>query len=192
MSWIKSLAYERANARLKKIYDDVKQNDSELDNIVLVHSLRPHTLTGHFSLYKNVLHHSANELPKWYLEAVGVYVSYLNKCFYCVQHHFTGMKKLLGDENKSEQILISMQEDNLQNSFEGKFLAGFLYAEKLTATPSDISENDIQQLRDEGFSDGEILEVNQVVSYFNYANRVVLGLGVHLENDKVDAKNPVV
>ena len=33
------------------------------------------------------------------------------------------------------------------------------------------------------FSDAEILEVNQVVGYFNYANRTVLGLGVHTEGD---------
>ena len=181
MSWIKSLSYENADARLKKIYDDAKQSGSALDNIVLVHSLRPHTLTGHLSLYKNVLHHSANELPRWYLEAIGVYVSYLNKCFYCVEHHFAGMKKLLKDENKSRQILDSIQSNELQNSFEGKFLAGFLYAEKLTTSSSEISGNEIQQLRDTGFSDGEILEVNQVAAYFNYANRVVLGLGVNLE-----------
>lgn len=32
---------------------------------------------------------------------------------------------------------------------------------------------------DKSFSGGEILEINQVVSCFNYANRTVLGLGVH-------------
>ena len=31
--------------------------------------------------------------------------------------------------------------------------------------------------------DGEILEVNQVVAYFCYANRTVLGLGVTTEGD---------
>ena len=38
-------------------------------------------------------------------------------------------------------------------------------------------------MRKIGISDGEILEVNQVTSYFNYANRTVLGLGVHTEGD---------
>jgi uncharacterized protein YciW len=38
-------------------------------------------------------------------------------------------------------------------------------------------------MRRQGLSDGEILEVNQVVAYFAYANRTVLGLGVTTEGD---------
>jgi len=41
-------------------------------------------LLGHMTLYKNVLHNSNNTLPKWYLETLGVYVSSLNNCAYCV------------------------------------------------------------------------------------------------------------
>ncbi len=38
-------------------------------------------------------------------------------------------------------------------------------------------------LRQAGLGDGEILEINQVVSYFAYANRTVLGLGVSTRGD---------
>jgi len=55
------------------------------------------------------------------------------------------------------------------------------YARKLTVTPSTVTAEDVHRLREAGFSDGEILEVNQVVAYFCYVNRVVLGLGVELE-----------
>jgi uncharacterized protein YciW len=34
-----------------------------------------------------------------------------------------------------------------------------------------------------GITDGEVLEINQVVSYFNYANRMVLGLGITTYGD---------
>ena len=44
-------------------------------------------------------------------------------------------------------------------------------------------ENDIEMLRRAGLDDGQILEINQVVSYFCYANRMVLGLGIHTEGD---------
>ena len=46
-----------------------------------------------------------------------------------------------------------------------------------------ICKEDIDLLREHGFSDGEILELNQVASYFNYVNRTVLGLGVNTEGD---------
>ena len=41
----------------------------------------------------------------------------------------------------------------------------------------------IGAMRDAGFDDGEMLEINQVTAYFAYANRTVLGLGIETEGD---------
>ena len=57
------------------------------------------------------------------------------------------------------------------------------YAFKLTITPAEMHEVDIESLRDTGWNDGEILEINQVAAYFAYANRTVLGLGVTAEGE---------
>ena len=148
----------------------------------MAHSLRPHTLTGHMTLYKNVLHHSSNTLPKWYLETIGTYVSHLNHCQYCIDHHFTGLKRLLGDDEKAEEILNSMSTDNLSVVLTGKFGTAISYVKKLALDPSSIGESDMDTLKS-SFDDGEILEINQVVSYFCYANRTVLGLGVNTKGD---------
>ncbi|MEJ2257516.1 MAG: hypothetical protein P8X98_11025 [Woeseiaceae bacterium] len=42
---------------------------------------------------------------------------------------------------------------------------------------------DVEALREAGWDDGEILEINQIVAYFNYANRTVEGLGVDTDGD---------
>ena len=55
------------------------------------------------------------------------------------------------------------------------------YAVKLTRTPRDVSEKDVSRLREIGFSDEAILSINLVVSYFNFVNRIAVGLGVELE-----------
>ena len=135
------------------------------------------------TLYKNVLHNSNNTLPKWYLEAIGVYVSYLNKCDYCFEHHYAGFKKLYNNDIESEKFRQAVIEDKLDAFFEGRFLEGCKHAQQLTQAHHTIKEEDIQGLRNAGFSDGEILEINQVVSYFNYVNRTVVGLGVKTEGD---------
>ncbi len=57
------------------------------------------------------------------------------------------------------------------------------YARALTLAPAGLDAATIDQMRGAGLDDGEILEVNQVVAYFNYANRTVLGLGVGTEGD---------
>jgi uncharacterized protein YciW len=57
------------------------------------------------------------------------------------------------------------------------------YSEILTKDPSKVSEAMIIELRDLGYTDGEILEINQVTAYFSYANRTVLGLGCSTDGD---------
>ena len=68
-------------------------------------------------------------------------------------------------------------------SFEGKELALLTYAGNLTLDPASLTATSIDVLRAASASDSEILEVNQVTSYFAYANRVVLGLGVTLDGE---------
>ncbi|KAB3530568.1 peroxidase [Alkaliphilus serpentinus] len=56
------------------------------------------------------------------------------------------------------------------------------YAQKLTKEPYSIKERDVEGLRKAGFSDRDIFDINQVVAYFNYVNRIADGLGVVLED----------
>ncbi len=183
MSWIKTISYEMAEAKLKRIYKRVKGPNDNIDNVLMIHSLRPHTLVGHMTLYKSVLHHSGNTLPKWYLEAIGVYVSHLNHCDYCVEHHSAGLKRLLNNEERSALYFDAIDKDNLNSFFDTKYLTGINYAKKLTLELRTVNENDVKQLQQVGFTDGEILEINQVTSYFNYVNRSVLGLGANTKGD---------
>jgi len=183
MSWIKTISYDKAESKLKSIYKRVKGPNNNIDKVLMVHSLRPHTLVGHMTLYKSVLHHSSNTLPKWYLEAIGVYVSHLNHCDYCVEHHSAGLKRLLNNEERSTLFFEAMDKENLKSFFDPKYLAGINYAKKLTLSLRKVNETDIKLLQQVGFTDGEILEINQVTSYFNYVNRSVLGLGVTTKGD---------
>lgn len=185
MSWIKIIRYQEATGKLKRIYDKIKGPNDAIDNVMAVHSLRPHTLEGHMAIYKSVLHHTANELPKWYLEVLGVVVSELNNCNYCAEHHSVGVKKNMGDDAKCEAILRSINNGNTDQAFDIKLNAGITYAKKLTRDLKNVIESDIDNLKSVGFNDGEILEINQVVSYFNYVNRVVVGLGVDLEESNI-------
>ena len=87
MTWIETIPYEDATGRLRQLYDRVKGPDDHVDNIMAAHSLRPHTMDGHMAMYKNVLHHSSNVTPTWFLEVVGVLVSQINGCGVCLEGH---------------------------------------------------------------------------------------------------------
>jgi len=55
------------------------------------------------------------------------------------------------------------------------------YAEKLTRVPWEMIEDDVIRLREAGFSDAAILDINQVTGYYAFANRLADGLGLQLE-----------
>lgn len=183
MTWIRVIPFDEATGKLEQLYERIKGPDDNVDNIMLAHSLRPHTLEGHMTIYKHVLHHPANTLPKWYLEAIGVLVSRLNRCEYCYDHHLAGMTRLLGDVDRADAIAEAIEHGHLTRVFDAKEAAGLAYAARLSQEPAGLDQNDIENLRAAGFDDGEILEINQVAAYFAYANRTVLGLGIDTDGD---------
>jgi len=185
MTWIKTISYDDATGTLKALYDRIKGPDNNVDNIMLAHSLRPHSMEGHMALYKYVLHHPRNSLPKSYLETIGVYVSLLNKCRYCIDHHYAGLLRLLQNDQRGAEIRAALDANDPAAAFDGKELAGLQYAEKLTTNAAELTSGDIDRLREAGLDDGEILEINQVTAYFAYANRTVLGLGISTDGDIV-------
>lgn len=184
MPFIKTIPYEAATGKLRRLYDRVKGPDNNVDNIMMAHSLRPHSMEGHMVLYKNVLHHSGNTVPKWFLEVLGVWVSALNNCAYCVDHHFAGLQRLLDDDARAQLIRTAIDARNPQVAgLNAAQVLAMQYAELLTCDPAKVTAATVLGLRDAGYEDGEILEINQVVAYFNYANRTVLGLGCSTDGD---------
>ncbi|AZV79475.1 alkylhydroperoxidase [Parasedimentitalea marina] len=184
MAWIQTIPYDDADGKLKMLYDRVKGPDNNVDNIMMMHSLRPHSMEGHMAIYKYVLHHTGNTVPKWFLETLGVWVSRLNDCDYCVEHHFSGLKRLLQDDAKADALRAAIEMRNISAAplDEGQKLA-MEYARQLTRDPGGMTQDIVLQLRAAGYTDGEVLEINQVSAYFNYANRTVLGLGCSTKGD---------
>jgi uncharacterized peroxidase-related enzyme len=186
MPWIKTVPFAEATGKLKQLYARVTGPDNNVDNIMMMHSLRPHTMEGHMAIYKYVLHHKDNNVPKWFLEVLGVWVSALNDCSYCVEHHFAGMKRLLRDDPRADAIRVAIEAKQIADTpLDAAQHAAMVYARKLTLSPADMVECDVTALRTAGWDDGEILEINQVTAYFSYANRTVLGLGCSTKGDVI-------
>ncbi|MBI2541030.1 MAG: peroxidase-related enzyme [Deltaproteobacteria bacterium] len=81
-----------------------------------------------------------------------------------------------GDDLAVEQV----KDDWRQMALSAAERAMLEYVEKLTLTPSSMTEADVQKLRDAGWSDRDILDIVHVCAYFNFRVRVVDGLGLEL------------
>jgi len=189
MTWIKIIEPAEADGRLARIYER-SAGGGQVDQILLAHSLRPHTLEGHMALYRAVLHHPGNTLDQSFAEAIGVLVSRANGCDYCVEHHLAGMRRALADPARGTAWARALEDGPREEVFDTRQRAALVYAEQLALAPAEIAESEIQLLRKVGWDDGEILEINQITAYFCYANRTVLGLGVTSEGEKLGEHPP--
>lgn len=184
-AWIKMISDEEADAALKEVLGLARTPHGTVDNVMRVHSLRPNTMKGHVILYRAALHDDANTLPTWLQETISSYVSMLNDCPYSLANHWANARHLIGDDAKSDAIEKALKARRPDNVFEGRELALMRYAEKLTLSPGEMVQADVEALRREGLDDGQILEANQIIGYFNYVNRLLNGLGVTTDGDVV-------
>ena len=75
-----------------------------------------------------------------------------------------------------------MKVDYRQAALSDANMAMLDYVRVLTLRPMDSAESDIIRLRDNGFTDKAILEINQITGFFAWCNRTVDGLGVQMES----------
>jgi uncharacterized peroxidase-related enzyme len=178
MAFIKVIAPEDADGALAKLYERLAPDGGQVDQVLQAHSLRPHTLTGHMALYKAVMHHPGNELPLWFLETLAVWTSIMNACAYCMDHHAAGLKRTLDDDERYYAIMDALTNGDWHEAFDNREQAMLSYARALALTPDRINRAVMEDMHEAEVDDGTILEVNQVVSYYCYVNRMVLGLGI--------------
>ncbi len=176
---------EDADPKLADVLELARTPHGTVDNVMRVHSLRPNTMKGHVVLYRAALHDDTNTLPMWLQECISSYVSILNDCPYSLANHWANARHLIGDDVRADAIDAALHARQPETVFDGRELELMRYAEKLTLRPGKMVEADVLALREAGLDDGEILEANQIIGYFNYANRLLNGLGVSTDGDVI-------
>jgi len=184
-AWIEMIDDENADAELREVLNLSRTPHGTVDNVMRVHSLRPASMRGHVVLYRAALHDDANTLPQWLQEVIASYVSILNKCDYSLANHWANARHLINDNTRSDEIKSALDTGQPERAFNGHELALLHYAEKLTLAPQNMTKADVEEMSSAGLDDGEILEANQIIGYFNYANRCLNGLGVTTDGDVV-------
>ncbi len=121
----------------------------------------------------------------WLQETISSYVSILNNCPYSLANHWANARHLIGDDARADRIEAALRADRPEDEFKGAELSLMRYARKMTKSPGEMIEADVADMRAAGLDDGQILEANQIIGYFNYVNRLLNGLGVTTDGDIV-------
>jgi uncharacterized peroxidase-related enzyme len=179
MSWIEEIEVEEADGKLAQMYADLIKARGKISNILKVHSLNPEAMANHLDLYMTLMFGKSG-LTRCEREAVAVVVSASNECEYCVNHHAESLRHFIDEE---ETLNMLSTADGLE-TLEPRLSNIVRYAEKLTTAPSAMMESDLGELRAEGLSDKDILDLTLIVGYFNFVNRIAVGLGVEFSDDE--------
>jgi len=184
MAWIDVIEEEEADGELAEVYEQIASERGKVANIMQVHSLQPQTMLDHMELYTTLMF-SDSEIGREEREMVATVVSRTNGCEYCVQHHATALNAYWRDEARLEAFITDWRSLELSE----RQTAMLTYAETLTRSPTDTDEVDLDELRDVGLDDEQILQLNLIVSYFNFVNRIAEGLGVEFTPDEQSGYN---
>lgn len=174
MSWIDVIDEQAAEGRLAEVYDRIGGKRGKVANIMRVHSLKPEAMDAHLDLYLAVMFETSG-LTRENREVIAVAVSAANDCPYCITHHAEALNAYWRDDERLEAFV---DDPFGYQGLDDRQRVLVDYALQLTDQPAGISQTAIEELRAAGLDDEEILCANLVAGYFNFVNRVALGLGV--------------
>lgn len=181
MAFIDIIEPEEATGDLKEIYKELEKKRGKLAQIHKIQSLNPDTIMKHIDLYMSIMF-SKSPLSRAQREMMAVVVSAANDCEYCQLHHGEALNHYWKDRKRVDQLRLNYNKVDLNNV--DKRLCQL--ARDLTLNPNSIDENKyINPLKNTGLSDRAILDAVLVISYFNFVNRMVLGLGVETDEKEV-------
>ena len=180
MSWIDKVEVSDADGKLGAMYAELLEKRGKISNILKVHSLSPTAMGDHLNLYMTIMFGKSG-LSRTEREAIAVVVSANNDCAYCVNHHVEALRHYIEDEEILEMLATA---DGLE-TLEPRLSNIVRHAEKLTSAPSAMTESDLGELRAVGLADKDILDLTLIVGYFNFVNRIALGLGVEFSAEEM-------
>jgi uncharacterized peroxidase-related enzyme len=169
MARIPLVEAEDATPEVKEIYEKALRGKPGNAQKALAH--RPEMLKNFLPFYASV----GRSLDRKLYELIYLCVSFINGCHYCQQHHVASSKRA-GLTAEDWQAL----KAGSYARFAEKEQTALAYAEKLTRTPHDITDADIEKLK-KHFSDAEIVDLHLLIGLANLTNRFTDPLGLELE-----------
>lgn len=160
---------------LKRAYKRIGGSRGAIAHVHQSQSLHPKAMMAHLDLYMAIMY-SDSPLSRIQPELMGAVVSYFNNCEYCILHYYEALQSNWEDAPSFQELVNGVGLEN-----KDKVLVK--YCQKLTKNPNAIDEDDYNSLVQVGFDDRAVLDINLIIGYFNFVNRLVLGTGVELETD---------
>ncbi|MFT7339544.1 MAG: putative peroxidase-related enzyme [Marinobacter maritimus] len=154
---------------VRKYFEICLEKLGMVPNVLTAFSQNLKQLDG-FTRFYNELMMGESEFSKLEREMVAVVVSSENKCFYCLVAHGAAVRVLSGDPTLGEHLVMNYRSAKMDK----RQRAMLDFASLLTRSPATVAEDEVQALRDAGFSDSGIWDLSNIIGFYNMSNRVAI------------------
>jgi uncharacterized peroxidase-related enzyme len=174
--WIASVPPGHAAGVLAEAYQSQVEKIGRVTELTQIGSLYPELVAARLNLYA-VVDATPSDVPDHVRRIVALLTSVLNGCLFCTVGH---TEKLTEAGYGQFAQAIKADPEGFATG-DPKADAAVAYARKLVTDPRHIVEADVTALREAGWGDLDILDINNLSAYYSYINRVAAGLGLQRE-----------
>ena len=160
------------DADLQKYFRKCQEKLGLVPNVLTAYAFRPARLRNFITMYNELMLSEDCGLSTLEREMIAVVVSSCNRCYYCLIAHGQAVRELSGDPQLGEMLVTNYRVAPLS----ARQRAMLDFAHVLTTAPETMSEAHRQALRDAGFTEADLFDICEVVSFFNYSNRMAAAL----------------
>lgn len=172
MSWLRVPDEASLPEDVLALYEAPREKLGFVPNVLRNFALRAPHLIRWNDHYEELMK-GASGLSKAEREMIAVVVSVANDCRYCIAAHSAALRKLTRDPALADAIA----SDHSTAPVQPRVRAMLDYARKLTLEPTAMSADDVQRLREAGWTDEDIMDIAEVTAMFAFTNRMASGLG---------------
>lgn len=172
MAYVSEVEETQATPALQEIYATIEKGFGFVPHYFKALGALPEVIASQLRMSAAIMDDGA--LSASIKEQIGLVVSGINTSSYCITIHMELLQRFGFDEKFARKLAT----DYTRAPVDDKTKALFRFADKLTRKPVDVEQNDAEEVLRAGWSQDVLRETVLTVSFFNYINRVSLGLGL--------------
>jgi len=165
---------------INKLPDDIKERILEVQeksgfipNVFLAFTHRPDEFRAFFA-YHDALMVKDSGLSKGEREMIVVATSGLNECIYCVVAHGAILRIREKDPLIADQIATNYRKADIS----ARQRAMLDFAVKVSRSAQEVSEQDIENLMKQGFTEEDVWDIGSISALFALSNRIANMAGI--------------
>src|SRR6266702_3069678 len=172
-AWIPVPAPDELPAEVAEEIGDIAERIGFVPNVARLLAITPSHFVGWWKYFDDLMR-GPSGLSKTQREMIAVVVSAESRCPYCQTAHAAALRLRTKDAALVDRLAVNYRHIEL----DSRNRAMLDFAVKLTRTPDETRETDLQALREAGFTDEDILHIIEVTAIFNFNVRLATATGL--------------